>query len=306
MRRKTILILGGGGFLGTALSEFLFNKGYKVHLLGPHIERYISCGPIFHQGNMNNRDILEKLLPDCGTVFHMASGTTPGISANHPLMEAQRNITASLAFLEIFQNFNDIRLIFVSSGGTLYGCSPKETAVNETHSLSPCSYHGAGKVAIESFLTVFSGKSKNKLTILRPSNIYGPDQPLRKGFGVIRTMLEHIKNDTQMQIWGDGKNVRDFLYIQDMVAACTRLIENPDTKGIFNIGSGIGHSLNQVKELSENICGKPLKIRYLPEREVDVKRIVLNCSKINKKLKWESKISLHEGIYLTWQWLRKL
>ena len=107
-----------------------------------------------------------------------------------------------------------------------------------------------------------------------------------------------------MEIWGDGTSVRDFLYIDDMLSALIRLIDFPHDNNTYNVGSGIGYSLNQLKEIIESVCGKKLSAVYRPSRKTDVKTIVLDSSRLIKKTKWHPTVSLEQGIELTWKWLK--
>ena len=304
MRDSNILLLGGGGFIGTALSRRLCENSFNVHVLSKHPPiREVEPNIIFHQGNLCDKEILVRVLPECKTIIHLASSTTPGSSSRQPALEADKNITPTLRFLDILQSYNNFHIIFVSSGGTLYG-DPESTPVNESSPINPLSFHGAGKVAMETFLRTFSTFTKKNTTIVRPSNVYGPKQSLRSGFGVIRTMLEHVRCGTVMEIWGDGTSVRDFLYIDDMLSALIRLIDFPHDNNTYNIGSGIGYSLNQLKEIIETVCGKRLSAIYRPSRKTDVKTIVLDSSRLIKKTKWHPTVSLEQGIELTWKWLK--
>jgi UDP-glucose 4-epimerase len=304
MKEKNILLLGGGGFIGTALARRLCENNFNVHILSKHFPaREIEPNMIFYQGNLDDKKILERVLPECRTVVHLASSTTPGSSSRQPALEADKNITPTLRFLDILQGYENVHIIFVSSGGTLYG-NPESTPVNETHPLNPLSFHGAGKVALETFLRTFSNLPEKTTSIVRPSNVYGPGQSLRSGFGVIRTMLEHVRRGTVMEIWGDGTSVRDFLYIDDMLSALIRLIDFPNDNNTYNVGSGIGYSLNQLKEIIESVCGKKVPAIYRPSRKTDVKTIILDSSRLRNKTKWHPMVSLEEGVELTWKWLK--
>ncbi len=288
--------------MGTALSEHLCRKGWDVHIVSRCFSGISQENLIFHLGSMDDRTLLEKILPECETVIHLASGTTPGSSAGKPVMEADRNILPTLKFLDMFRTCGNQRMIFLSSGGTLYG-NPETVPVNEKHVLQSLSYHGAGKIAIETFLQAFAHDSGKCVTILRPSNLYGPGQSLRQGFGFIRTVLEHLRMNTEMEIWGDGESVRDFLYIQDMVNLIDLLITAKAHTDIYNAGAGKGHSLNTVIKTAEEVCGKKLKVKYQAARQVDVRKVVLDCTKIRKKLGWKSETSLEKGIGMTWEWI---
>lgn len=305
MKYRNILLLGGGGFIGTALARRLCENKFNVHILSRHFSaQQIEPNMIFYQGSLDDREILERILPECKTIIHLASSTTPGSSSRQPALEADKNIAPTLRFIDILQSYKHFHMIFVSSGGTLYG-NPESSPVDETHPLNPLSFHGAGKVAIETFLRSFSTFPEKSTTIVRPSNVYGPGQPLRSGFGVIRTMLEHVRRGTVMEIWGDGTSIRDFLYIEDMLAALIRLIDFPHDNNTYNVGSGIGYSLKQLKEIIESVCGKKLHAIYRPGRKIDVKTIVLDSSRLIKNSKWHPTVSLEQGIEFTWKWLKR-
>jgi len=212
------------------------------------------------------------------------------------------NLIPTLKFLDIFKNCENRRMIFISSGGTLYG-NPETVPVDEEHMLQPLSYHGAGKIAIEAFLQAFVNDSGKEVTILRPSNVYGPGQSLRQGFGFVRTVLEHARQGTEIEIWGDGSVVRDFLYIQDMINGIEAVIDAEPHTDVYNVGYGKGYSLKEVMKTVEQVCNRKLKVKYLPARKVDVKQVVLDCAKIKKRLGWKPETPLKEGIGLTWEWM---
>ena len=122
---------------------------------------------------------------------------------------------------------------------------------------------------------------------------------------VIRTMLEHVHRETTMESWGDGETVRDFLYIDDMVSALNLLIDMPADNETYNVASGTGLSLNQVREIVESVCKKKLNVIYRKKRRTDVNIIALDSSRFIKKTGWQPKISFEKGILLTWQWIRR-
>jgi UDP-glucose 4-epimerase len=302
MKKKGILLLGGGGFLGSALARHLGNQNKFVHIITPSEPSTVTPNAIIHQTSMDDEDTLNTILPDCGTIIHLASSTNPGNSARHPALEAKLNITPTLNFLEISQNYKPFHLIFISSGGAIYG-NPETVPVDERHRLAPLSYYGAGKMAIETFLRASPPSPEQNITIIRPPNFYGPGQSYQQGFGFIRTMLEHIHRGTTMQIWGDGETVRDFLYIDDMVSALNLLIDMPADNETYNVATGTGLSLNQVKDIVESVCNKKLNVIYRKKRQTDVNSIALDSSRFIKKTGWQPKITFEKGILLTWQWI---
>lgn len=304
MRNKDVLLLGGGGFLGSAFARHLANRNQKVHIITTSTFKAAPDHAIVHEGSLDDESILRSILPGCGTIFHLASSTNPGNSARHPAAEAALNLSPTLNFLEVLQDYKPFHLIYLSSGGAIYG-NPERIPVDESHQLAPLSYYGAGKLAIERFLRVLATPPDQNVTIVRPPNFYGPGQSYKQGFGVIRTMLEHLYRGTTMEIWGNGESVRDYLYIDDMVNALSRLIDMPHDNETYNIASGKGVSLNQLIKIVENVCNRELKVKYRVKRKSDVNHIVLDSSRYTAKTGWQPGVSFEKGIALTWQWIQR-
>lgn len=284
MSRDGVLLLGGAGFIGSALARRLEQEKIATHILGRH-----------------DAEQLENVLPQCGTVIHLASATTPGSSATHPSLELG-NLALTLRLLELMQSQPETHLIFFSSGGTVYG-NPDRLPVTEDTPIAPLSNHGAGKASQEAFCQAFRACG-HAVTILRPSNAYGPGQTMRHGFGLVRTMLECIRAGTPLEIWGDGENIRDFIYIDDVIEAGMRLISLPQNSATYNLGSGIGYSINQVRRIVEEITGAELDVFCRPARGIDVRAVVLDIRRICQELHWTPKVDLDEGVRRTWECLR--
>lgn len=302
-RAERILVLGGGGFMGRALCSRLLERGHEVHALMRGALLDAPERVVVHGGGIENIGPLQPLLQHIDAIVHVASATTPNLSRTTPSLEADLNIAPTLALLEELQRHPHIRLVYLSSGGTVYG-NPGPASATEAAALRPLSYYGAGKLAIEEFLRCFQHLSGNRVSILRPSNLYGPGQPRYQGFAVVRTMLQHLNDGTTMTIWGDGSAVRDFIHIDDVVSAIECVLVDADASGTFNVGSGIGHSVDDLKAIAEHVSGRPLMVRYEPSRNMDVKRIVLDSSAMQERFGWRAHIPLAAGIKGTWNWLR--
>jgi UDP-glucose 4-epimerase len=303
VKKNNVLLLGGGGFIGTALARRLAEQGRCVHIISRNPSASFEPGVIVHAGDLCDAILLKKLQPECGTVVHLATTTTPGASARHPIRELD-NLAPTLHLLEILQDWQDTHLIFLSSGGTVYG-NPARNPVVENSPLAPLSYHGAGKVAVEGFLQALRTTTGPAVTVLRPSNAYGPGQRLNQGFGLIRTALQHILHGTALEIWGDGESIRDFVYVEDVVEAIALVANVPADNGTYNVGSGKGYTLNEILEVTQRVCGASLRVDYRPARGMDVREVVLDISHIHSAFGWSPNISLEEGILRTWHWLQK-
>lgn len=303
MSRQRILVIGGGGYLGARLAVRLKAEAHDVEILVRDHRKPTPTGVPVHTGGLGNVSLLRRILPSFDTVFHVASGTTPGVSGRDPSLEAELNIFPTLRFLEALQSQSQAHLVFISSGGTVYG-NPQANPVGEDALLNPLSFYGAGKAALEMFLTAHARTHGNRLTILRPSNLYGPGQPNYHGFGVIRTMLQHLLDDTVMQIWGDGQAIRDFIYIDDLVNACIKSMHDPVPIGIYNVGSGTGFSIKQLVDIVSNIGRKELKVEYRQGRRIDVHAIVLDSTHLRTAVGWEPIVPIETGIHHALEWLR--
>lgn len=291
MTERRILVVGGG-FLGRALALRLAGADYEVTVLSPRAEPTDwPAGIVVVRGRQEDRNLASELLRGHSTVIHAAWGTTPASSAGRPALEAEAGLMPFLAFLETLRRFPEVRLLFLSSGGTVYG-DPDVLPVAEDCPARPLSCHGAGKAAAEVFLNTAGLRT----VILRPSNIYGPGQPLRAGFGVIRHLLRCAIEEQPFQLWGDGSQLRDYLYVDDFTDAVTRLVERPGVSGIFNLGSGKGASLRELIGLIEAATGRAIRIEPHPPRAGDVSRIVLDIGRISRVAEWTPTVSLAEGI----------
>jgi UDP-glucose 4-epimerase len=281
MSRDHVLLLGGTGFIGTALAVRLRQDGRTVYVVG--------------RGDAHK---LRHLLTKCNAVIHLASATTPGVSSAQPALE-QVNLDLTRYLVQCLQGQPEVHLVYFSSGGTVYG-NPKQLPVIEESGTDPISPYGAAKVAQENIcksLRTFG----NAVTILRPSNAYGPRQTGKDGFGLIRTLFEHSRLGTTMEIWGDGENVRDYIYIDDIIEATMRLIGQPHDGSTYNLGSGVGYSIVQVKKLVEKVTGLPVKTLYRSARGIDVRAVVLDSTRLYSLLDWQPSVGLAEGLKWTWQ-----
>lgn len=300
-RRQRILVIGGAGYMGGAITRRLREHGHEVGALIRNTSLVGVPDVPVYTGGLENVQLLDEILSTFDSVVHAASGTNPGSSAKAPSLEAELNLAPTLRFLEVLAKYPHLHLVYISSGGTVYG-DPAHNLVTEDTPLQPRSFYGAGKAAIEIFLNSLKSQYRGRITVLRPSNLFGPGQPYYPGFGVVRTMLQHVRQGSAMSIWGDGTTVRDYLYIDDMVAACVLALERRDSIGTFNVGSGVGYSLNELKKVVELVSGRALVARYEPSRQIDVSRVVLDVSRIRDTLGWTPQVTLEDGVRRTWEW----
>lgn len=261
------LILGGTGFLGKNLVKKLIENGHNVTVYGRDENSLKRIKLVYPQCHILKGDIFHDCIPniilgaDC--VFYLISSTNP---SNIDLtMDFNNNVFPAIKIIESCAKRN-IRLIFFSSGGTVYGnVSSINIPIKETCKTNPISAYGLSKLTIENIIKFYANKYKFDYAILRISNPYGPEQPSNKGQGVIAVFLNKIMEKKKIEIWGDGSNVRDYIYIDDLMDACLKIVEN-DIQGIINIGSGYGTSLNQILNIIRKNIGKNISVKYIEGR----------------------------------------
>ena len=307
MRSDGVLLLGGTGFVGKCLAARLKTLGKKCYIVGRNASMiHNEVSGDYYVSSLDNIQMLKELLPRCRVVIHLASDTTPGASVLQPTLEVTSNLLPSLRLLEELQKYSHLSLVYVSTGGAIYGdyCGDKAT---EEMQVLPQSYYGAGKAAFEQFIHAYVKQTGNHAIILRPSNLYGPGQPYRPGFGIIPTIFHHLSNSKTMEVWGDGEIVRDYLYIDDFIDCCVKIIN--DLHGeykarVYNVGSGNGTSLNTLFNMIESISTYKVKRNYSPVRAVDVNKVVLDGSRIQNDYHWKSKTDLCAGLLKAWTWFQ--
>jgi len=211
-----VLLAGGGGFIGTSLGKALAQCGHQVDVLarGMPTEK---VADIRHTiGNLGDTNILSALISECSHVFYLASATTPSSSRQGTSVELTNNLAPLLNFLEALKRYPEVSLTFISTGGAIYGSNANEQT-NEATIPVPVSNYAAGKLAAEAFLHAHQAQSGSEITVIRPSNVYGPGQYPQTGFGIIPALLQCAAQGTIFDLWGDGKSVRDYLFIDDFV-----------------------------------------------------------------------------------------
>ncbi|HEX6613939.1 MAG TPA: NAD-dependent epimerase/dehydratase family protein [Rhodanobacteraceae bacterium] len=300
--KDAVLVLGAGGFVGSHLVRALCERGRGV--IAASRSPFQAGAPVeSHVGELREPSDYLPLLQRSCAVIHLASASTPGSSAAQPLRELEDNLRPALALLQAMQDVPTIPLIYVSSGGTLYG-GPHGDAADESAPVSPRSYHGAGKIAAEHFIAAWCSQFAASATILRPSNLYGPGQPERAGFGIVPAAMGKILRGETLHVWGDGSAERDYLYIGDFVRLCLAVLDGQRRPGaqVLNACSGTSISLNALLDEIERVTGRRLARTYDPSRAVDVPRVAMRASLARRLYGWSPGTSLPEGLKRTWQW----
>ena len=300
-----ILVLGGNGFIGSHVVDELLDAGHAVRVFGRRHEVWRKPLPSvnYFLGDFSNVPILAEALQGVDAVLHLISTTVPSTSNLDPIADIQSNLENSVRFFQLMVSVNVKRIIFLSSGGTVYGI-PSTLPVHENHPLNPICSYGVVKVAIEKYLGMFEQLYGLKPLIIRASNPFGPRQGHEGVQGVVSTFMQKILSGEKVTIWGDGGTKRDYLYVTDLAKFC-RLATESELTGVFNAGSGSGLTLIELARMIEEACGKKLSIEYRAGRAFDVREIVLNIEKARNLLNWSPGIALEDGLSLQFDWMLK-
>jgi len=293
-----VLVLGGNGFIGSNLCQELLKQKHNVRILDRSIKNnnihYLSNVEFIEIDYVQTEDFT-PYLKGIDVVFHLISTTIPSTSNENKIFDIKTNVCPTIQLLEDIIKTGHIKIVFLSSGGTVYGDTRLEV-IPEEHPLNPICSYGIQKLTIEKYLQFYNHEYGLDYSIVRLSNPYGRGQDGRKGQGVVPIFLKKIINEESIHIWGDGSITRDYIHINDVVDALCKLLHYSGQKKVFNLGSGKGHTLNEIIEEISLVVQKKAFIEYLEPRSIDVKKNVLDISTIKKELMWKPKISLNEGI----------
>jgi UDP-glucose 4-epimerase len=308
MAKASCLVLGGAGFIGSHLAEALAQEGHRVRVFDrPHVDRLPLFPPdkgfeIF-TGDFLNPQSLAPALRGAEIVFHLVSTTLPKSSNDNPFYDVETNVLGSLRLLNMCREQGVRKIVFVSSGGTVYG-PPRSLPLPESHPTDPISSYGIHKLMVEKYLQLAHRLHGLDYCILRPANLYGPRQRLDIAQGAVAVFLDRALRGEPIQIWGDGSVVRDYVYVSDAVDAILRAARFEGEQRIFNVGSGVGVSLNQLVAEIGKVLGTPVKVEHSPPRVVDVPANVLDAGLARRHLGWSASTSLGAGLQRTCDWLR--
>jgi UDP-glucose 4-epimerase len=302
--------LGGRGFIGSHLVDALLNRGYLVRCFGRPHSQAISRSHLendrfeLREGDFVSEADMANALEGCQVCFHLVSTTLPKSSNADPIFDVESNVVSTVRLLARATQLGLKKIIFVSSGGTVYGV-PGQIPIPETHSTDPVCSYGITKLSIEKYLHLFFVLHGLDYTVLRLANPFGEGQRVHANQGAVAVFLGKILRGEPVEIWGDGSVVRDYIYIGDVVDALVAALERTTDERVFNIGSGRGRSLNELIDSIETVTGCFADRRYMPSRQFDVPANVLSIARARELLDWSPKISFESGLKDFADWLQR-
>jgi UDP-glucose 4-epimerase len=293
-----ILLIGGSGFIGSHVLQKFSENRWDISVFARGIDQKVQSkySINFYPGDIQERQALEGAISQgCDVLVHLVSSTTPGSSNDSPIFDVSSNLLGSISIFELCVKYSIPKLIFISSGGAVYG-NPVHVPIGEEHPTNPISSYGIVKLAIEKYLEFFRHNYGLNYTALRLSNPYGLGQNPKGNQGAIAVFASKILLGDEIVIWGDGSVIRDFIAVEDVSELIFSVANSPNSGGVFNVGSGVGSSILEIISLIKNSLGIEAKLKFLPPRAFDPPRIILNPQKVMDKFFWAPKISIQDGI----------
>ena len=299
-----VLVLGGDGFLGSYFVDHVLDLGHDVtvfdrfqHMKSNNLE-HLREKVQFISGDFKNPENLSNAIEDHEVVCHFVSKTNPVLTWSEPYMEIEENLKSAIQFCELAGSQNVKKIVFPSSGGTIYG-SQRE-AVDENAATNPITPHGIAKLATEHFLHYLKRRFNFVVDIYRIGNLYGPRQPIQNRQGVIAIWMRDILNGSEIQIYGDHTTVRDYIYVEDAAFLMTNSLLDVESSDTYNLGSGIGTSILDLLEIFKKVIQRPIRYRIHPIRPSDNSSIILNSSKLLRRFPGFVFQQLERKIEETW------
>jgi UDP-glucose 4-epimerase len=305
--KDSCIIYGGAGFIGSHIAEDLLLNNFRVSLFdklnaSKKNVKHILGKVDFIEGDFNNEVDINKSLKNKDYVVHLVSSTLPANSNLNPFYDVESNLLASLHLFEGCVNNNVKKVIFISSGGTVYG-NPLKIPISENHPTNPLNSYGIIKLTIEKYLSLYKSLKGLDYKVLRFSNPFGERQNPLLAQGLIAHLLYRIKHGKPIEIWGNGRAVRDYFYIKDGVKSIRKAIRDRSGNHIYNISSAKGLSINEILNKFRKKLKLELNVNYMESRKFDVRSNILDNRLAARYLNWKPETAFDEGLVNTWRYI---
>lgn len=298
---NNILFLGGAGFIGSNLIRTLIGRkdDIKVYVLEPtfaNISRLDGMEVQVFRGTLQDIDFVQSIIEanHIDTIVHLVATIIPGSTFEDYKREYQQVIFPTIELMQYCAQ-KDIKFVYFSSGGTVYGNRTDMTPFKETDPMAPISYYGWSKQMMENSILYVHRTAGLKYLIVRPSNPYGHAQNIHAKQGLIAVALGKILAGEPIVVWGDGSNVRDYIYIDDLCEVLCQLLEKDVCNTTLNIGSGVGASINDIIQVLRDVVSEEVQVEYQPARKVDVSHMILDTTHLKQYVNVEFS-SLVDGV----------
>ena len=302
---KKTLVIGGSGFIGRYVVNLLCESGREVVVLG----RSSKANGMFHpacrylSGDYGDRALLTKAITSGCEVIDLAYSTIPKTSYDDAVFDLISNLPSSVGLFQEALEAGVARLLIVSSGGTVYGPT-NHMPIREDYPTCPVSPYGITKLATDRYAMMFHRNNGLPVVITRPANAYGEDQRTGTGQGFIAAAIAAILAGREIEIYGEGGTIRDYIHVRDVAAGIVSILENGENGEIYNLGTGIGTSNAEIVKVLEGLAGSeglPVSTKVLPSRRFDVEANILDSSKLRNLCNWTHTVEVEQGVSSMWK-----
>jgi UDP-glucose 4-epimerase len=292
------IVTGGAGFIGSHVAEALVERGDEVHVLddlSAGKRENVPAAAELHVADIRDPvGVFDAVRPE--VVFHLAAQASVSVSVARPAFDAEVNVLGTVAVLEAARA-HGAQIVFSSTGGAIYGeCDNPATEDWERRPLSP---YGTSKLAGEEYLAAWNRLHGTRHVSLRFGNVYGPRQDPHGEAGVVAIFLRAVADGVRPTIFGDGSQVRDYVYVGDVARAT--LAATALDGGVVNVATGDATSVLELVDTMRRATGREIDPEHGPERLGDLQRSVLDPGLAARELGWRPEVSLEDGLRATWQ-----
>ena len=296
-----VLVIGAGGFIGRHVIRALEARGRTVIALDSYRPTDLTFRGEWHLADSSNTGLLKMAAEGCEAAIFLGGYSRPGDRLASIVAGVPDELMHPIQVAEACAEVGVHRFVFASSGGTVYG--PVDShPTREDERTAPLNAYGLAKLTVEHFLRLLARAGTIRASVLRVSNPYGPGQLARRGQGFVAAAMQAAFARKELEIWGDGSAVRDFIYVADVAEAFAAACESPNDYDLVNVSYGAGASLREICAGVEEASGRPLTIAYTEARSTDVSISVLANDMAREAFGWQPATTLADGLALTARW----
>jgi len=300
-----IVVTGGAGFIGSHVADVYLGAGHQVLVLdnlSTGSRQRVPQGARLVEMDISDPGVVDLFLVERPDVInHHAANPSVSLSVRQPVFDAVQNVLGTINLLEAARRSRVSKFLYVSSGGAMYG-EPEYLPLDEKHPSNPISPYALSKHTGERYVRLYGEEHGLPWTSLRYANVYGPRQDPHGEAGVVAIFCQSLSDGVAPEIHWDGEQTRDFVYVGDCARASLLALDRGNGQA-YNVGTGVGTSINTLFHILLEVSGQSLEPRRTPRRPGDVRDSYLNCLKIETDLGWRAETTLAQGLEETWQYL---
>lgn len=295
-------MLGGTGLIGAAIARACLDAAIEVAVLARHspdpVTSMLFDGATVRVGSATDPVALRSVLDGADHVVDALGTPHPAASVRDPVAQFDAEVPILLSVLDLMKELPGAAFTFLSSGGAIYGDVARLPVREETecHPLSP---YGVTKLAAEGYALMASKSSDLDVRILRIANAYGSRQRAGTGQGLVASLLSAASTGDEVRIFGDGSAVRDYVEVRDVASCVVQLCAIAGGDPILNVGSGVGHRIDEVVQVVEEVTGRAIAVTHAPARPSDPRAVVLDVERLRGLVDWRP-MALRDGIAAAW------